>query len=130
MPGAIRSRTNNLQLIDPRANVCYQRPQTSTVHSQSQFMFDLAKAADLKAATTLTGQTVPDVQMFQEDIQSKETLENITPEQQQQQKRPLRANRSLTNKEVFKENSHNFRAKYEDMPLKRPPKYRAPLPKP
>jgi hypothetical protein len=44
-------------------------------------------------------------------------------------KRPPRANRSLTQKEIFNENSQNFKAKYEDIPLKRPPKYRAPKPK-
>jgi hypothetical protein len=32
-------------------------------------MFDLAKAADFKQVITFTGETVPDVQMFQDDIQ-------------------------------------------------------------
>ena len=96
-------------------------------------MFDLTKGVNFKPIITSIGENIPDVQIFQDEFHNKESLEitsEVTPnEQQLKQSKPSRMNRSLTNKELFKENSQNFRAKYEDMPLKRPPKYRAPLPK-
>ena len=94
-------------------------------------MFDLTKAPENRTLFSTIGTAVPDVQMFQDDLNSLQlSPDKNSVDQIQKPQKPPRVNRSLTQKQIFNENSQNFRAKYEDIPLKRPPKNTIPKPKP